>query len=398
MTRPTDGLEELSRPVVAFLLGDCKLPPHEALTGCLRELADEGLVRYETDAAGMPVISLGAHLPRSGRPLLTFEQVALARVRARAERLPRVPFSALVSDEGDDYKNWVKEQEEELGQEARRAGMAVKSSPRGRWQTVLSLALGAVVAVVAVHTVDWKTGDAIAGPVLTAALIALFVPAFLRRWRLTPDGAAAVAAWRRAGRGVPGAAAGRSGWGLGSDTGRTVWQLDGPQAAPLPKGHAWSSFGGQWHTVKLGDVVSRPYWSTTTGLGFVLMLTLMGSFPAVMIGVFGLGLNAQGKLLAITPAALGALTIVVFWLPSFSHRMTLPDAVTFPGEVIRLQFVDGGSDSPDDYLVWVDDGSPVSLKFDVAQIVYRRLSVGDPVQVSWSPRRRSLNDITPAGR
>ncbi len=128
------------------------------------------------------------------------------------------------------------------------------------------------------------------------------------------------------------------------------------------------------------------------------MLTLMGSFPAVMIGVFGLGLNAQGKLLAITPAALGALIIVVFWLPSFSHRMTLPDAVTFPGEVIRLQFVDGGSDSPDDYLVWVDDGSPVSLKFDVAQIVYRRLSVGDPVQVSWSPRRRSLTDITPAGR
>ncbi len=214
MTRPTDGLEELSRPVVAFLLGDCKLPPHEALTGCLRELADEGLVRYETDAAGMPVISLGAQVPRSGLPLLTFEQVALARVRARAERLPRVPFSALVSDEGDDYKNWVKEQEEELGQEARRAGMAVKSSPRGSWQAVLSLALGAVVAVVAVHTVDWKTGDAIAGPALTAALIALFVPAFLRRWRLTPDGAAAVAAWRRAGRGVPGClAAGRSGMG-----------------------------------------------------------------------------------------------------------------------------------------------------------------------------------------
>jgi hypothetical protein len=31
--------------------------------------------------------------------------------------------------------------------------------------------------------------------------------------------------------------------------------------------------------------------------------------------------------------------------------MTLPDTVTFPGEVIRLQFPDGGSDSPDQYLV-----------------------------------------------
>jgi hypothetical protein len=88
----------------------------------------------------------------------------------------------------------------------------------------------------------------------------------------------------------------------------------------------------------------------------------------------------------------------VFWLPSFTHRMTLPDTVIFPGEVIRLQYVDGGSDSPDDYLVWVDDGSPVSLKFDVAPAVYRRLSVGDPVRVTWSPRRRSLDDIDPAGR
>lgn len=396
MTRPGYGLEEVPRPVVAFLLGDCKLKPHEALTGCLRELADEGLVRYETDAAGMPVISLGAQAPRSGRPLLSFERVALARVRARAARLPRVPFSALVSDEGDDYKNWVKEQEEELGQEARRAGMAVKSSPRGSWRVVLSLVALAVGTVVTVHTVDWKAGDTIAGPVLAAAFIALFVPLCLRRWRLTPEGGEAVASWRRAGRGVPGVPS--MARGLGADTGRTVWALDGPAAAPLPKGHAWSSFGGQWHTVKLGNVVSRPYWSTITGLGSVLMLTFIGSFPAVLIGVLGLGFSAQGKLLAITPAALGALVIVAFWLPSFSGRMTLPDTVTFPGEVIRLEYVDGGSDDPDDYLVWVDDGSPVSLKFDVAQIIYRRLSVGDPVQVSWSPRRRSLNDITPAGR
>ena len=263
----------MPRPVVAFLLGGCKLKPHEALTGCLRELADEGVVRYETDAAGMPVISLGAQAPRSGRPLLPFEEVALARVRARAARLPRVPFSALVSDDGDDYKNWVREQEEEIGQEARRAGMAVKSSPRGSWQAVLSLALGAVVAVVAVHTVDWKAGDTIAGPVLTAAFIALFIPLCLRRWRLTPEGAEAVTAWLRAGRGVPGMP-GLPGMarGLGTDTGRTVWQLDGPAAAPLPKGHAWSSFGGQWHTVRLGQVVSSPYWSTLPGLGFVLML------------------------------------------------------------------------------------------------------------------------------
>lgn len=49
-------------------------------------------------------------------------------------------------------------------------------------------------------------------------------------------------------------------------------------ALPLPKGHAWSSFGGQWHAVKLGDAVS-PYWSTGASLGVAAICTVMASFP-----------------------------------------------------------------------------------------------------------------------
>jgi hypothetical protein len=235
-------------------------------------------------------------------------------------------------------------------------------------------------------------GDTIAGPVLTAAFLALLVPLFMRRWRLTPEGAEAVTAWRRAGRGVPGVAP-----GLGGDTGRTVWPLDGPAAAPLPRGHAWSSFGGQWHTVRLGQAVSRPSWNTLSGLGFVLLWAVMGSFPAVAIGAFAFGFDLEGKLIAIIPAALAAVVIATLWMPAYASRTALADTGSFPGEVIRLEFVDGG-DSADDYLVWVDDGSPTSLKYDVAPAIYRRLSVGDPVQVSWSPRRRTLNDITLASR
>jgi hypothetical protein len=82
--------------------------------------------------------------------------------------------------------------------------------------------------------------------VLSFAFLVLLVPLFLRRWRLTSDGAAAVGSWRRAGRGVPGAAG-----GLAADNDRTVWALDGPGGAPLPKGQAWSSLGGRWQTVQL---------------------------------------------------------------------------------------------------------------------------------------------------
>jgi len=119
MQMPPHGLEELPRPVVTFLLSQCRRNPRDALIECLRELAEDGVVRYETDAAGLPAFSLLAQAPRSGRPLLPFEEVALARVRKRAGRLGRVPFSALITDEGDDYESWAKQQQEELGQAAR---------------------------------------------------------------------------------------------------------------------------------------------------------------------------------------------------------------------------------------------------------------------------------------
>lgn len=390
------ALEEVPRPVLAFLLDGCRLKPHEALAECLRELAEEGLIRYETDAGGIPVIGLGADSPRSGRPLLRFEQVALARVRARAGRVSRVPLSALASDDGDAYQDWARQQEEELGEEARRAGLAVKSAPRGSWRAVLSLDAVAVGAVAAVHAIDYKAGDHIAGPVLLAAAAALLVPLFLRRWRLTPEGARSVSSWRRAGRGVS-----RPAQGLKDDGGPTAgrgWTsaLDGPGGAPLPRGHAWSALGGQWHTVRLGPGLRRPYWSSRPGLGMVLIWTLMGSFYSVLIGLFGFGFDFNGALIAFAPATLAAAGIACLWVPAYTGRMALPDAVAFTGEVVKLSYVEGGDDSPDRHLAWLDDGSPVSMQFDVGPGPYQRLSVGDLVLVNWSPRRRCLNGIEPA--
>jgi hypothetical protein len=40
--------------------------------------------------------------------------------------------------------------------------------------------------------------------------------------------------------------------------------------------------------------------------------------------------------------------------------------------------------------------SGATMKFDLAPAMYQRLSVGDLVEVNWSPRRCCLNDITPA--
>jgi hypothetical protein len=388
---PRYGLEELPRPVVTFLLNECRQEPRDALIECLRELADDGVVRYETDAAGLPVFSLLAQAPRSGRPLLPFEEVALARVRKRAGRLGRVPFSALITDEGDDYENWAKQQQEELGQAARQAGLAVKSAPRGSWRATFALIVVALGTVAYIHAVDWKLGDKIFAPVLIAAFLALLVPLCLRRWRLTPAGAAAIDSLRNYGLGPAGLAP-----ALHPDSGRTVWALDGTGAAPLPKGRAWSSLGGQWHTVQLGEALTPAFWSTKSGLYFVLTLTFIGSFISLIIGGLAYGLDPVGKLIAIAPSALAAFVITTCWMPAYNSRMRLPDAVAFAGEVVKLRYVDGGSDSPDEHLAWVDDGSPVTMKFDVGSALYRRLSVGCLVEVNWSPRRRCLNNVTTA--
>jgi hypothetical protein len=382
-------LEELPSPVVAFLVSRCRLSLRQALVACLRELDKEGLVRFEAISGGIPVAGLGEDAPRSGRALLPFEEVALARVRTRAGSQVQVPLSALLSDDGDDYKHWAKQQIDEIGQEARRAGLAQKSFPRYAWRVVFALVAVAIGAAIAVRVSDPKAAGHVAGAVAAGCLALLCVPLFFRRWRLTPPGAAAVDSWQRDG-GVPGAAQ-----GLGPVGARTFAGLNAPGGAPLPAGHAWSSLGGQWRTVRLGLELQPPRWSGLPGLRRVLFWTVAGSFVAVIAGGAA-GFDLNGKLIALAPAAVGVFVIVAFWLPAFSMRMRLPDNVTFIGEVVRQWHVDGGEYSPDHDWVCVDDGSPTATKFDVGPAAYSQLKVGGLVEVTWSPRRRCLLHIEPA--
>jgi hypothetical protein len=90
---PQYGLEEVPRPVLGFLLDGCKQKPREALIECLRELADEGLVRYETDATGMPVIRRGLAALRAPAAALR-AGCARAGADARWQAGPRSVFRA----------------------------------------------------------------------------------------------------------------------------------------------------------------------------------------------------------------------------------------------------------------------------------------------------------------
>jgi hypothetical protein len=379
-------LEELPRPVVTFVTGGCKISLRQALVSCLRELEKEGIVRFEPDAGGIPVISVRASEPRSGRSLLPFEKVTLERVSSRSGGQANIPLSALLSNDGDDYSTWKKSQVNEIAQEARRAGLARKRLPEHTWWGILALIAVAIAAIV-IHQVHPK-GTAVTGGIAFYTSLALLIATIrLYRWRLTPEGVAAVDSWRRDGGGVPGAA-----HGAGATGEKTIWGLTAPGGAPLPPGHAWSSLGGQWHTVRLGHALKRPYWSGLRGLRLILGWTAVGSFFTVIAGLTQ-DMNANGKLLAIAPAAVGALVILALWLPAFAMRMNLPDSVTFTGQVVKRWFVDGGEYSPDHDWICIDDGSGTAMKFDIPPDRYFGYSAGDTVRVTWSPRRRCLLDI-----
>jgi hypothetical protein len=118
----------------------------------------------------------------------------------------------------------------------------------------------------------------------------------------------------------------------------------------------------------------------------------MASFCSVMFGFVADGFDAKGKLIAVIPAATAAVVVMTCWLPAYSRRMMLPDAVTFTGEVVKRQFVDG-VDDPDRYIVWIDDGSPTTMLFDLQPGGHQRVTAGELVQVTWSPRQRTLHDI-----
>jgi hypothetical protein len=178
------------------LLGGCKLSP-DVFAVVLRELASEDMVRFGMDASGTQVIGPGAPSPRSGRSLLPFEHAVLGRLSARVRGRAGIPLWVLLGDNGDGYDRWQRMQAAQLGREAQRAGLAVRSAGKGVWQTALALAVLAACAAIVVYQVAPKAGLDATAAAIVVGFLAVVVPLSMRRWRLTPTGAATVAEWRR---------------------------------------------------------------------------------------------------------------------------------------------------------------------------------------------------------
>ena len=391
------GPGEPSPAVAAFLLNDCKYS-QRVFSRCLRDLADAGAVRFETDPSG--AVTVGAAGPASGLALRDYERVALRRVLERAGLGTGVPLSALVSDDGASSDHFRTGFTDKLGAEAGAAGLARRSSGRGTWPAVLALLAGWVCAAIVMAGISQQAALLIFSAGSVTSLMSLLVALARRRWRPTPEGVAAANRWRQHQAIAEPAGPQRHRGGAAQPATSATLAMSGSENAPLPRGQVWSSFGGQWHVVKAGPVYRQDRWPTLATLGSLIFLTVLGTAFFVFFGVIVLAVMASPesqfhvsatavKLLMCVPAVLGLIVITACWQPAYRRQIALPTSQAFAGEVVKRWYVeeDGG------YLS-IDDGSgPTAVTFSVEGNMYWNIGLGDRVQVTVNPRRGLLKNI-----
>jgi hypothetical protein len=391
------GPGEPSPAVAAFLLNDCKYS-QRVFSRCLRDLADAGAVRFETDPGG--VVTVSAVGPASGFALRDYERVALRRVQERAGLGTGVPVSALVSDDGASSDRFEKQFTDKLGEQAGAAGLARRSSGRGTWPAVLALLAGWVCAAIVVARSNQQAAVVIFSAGSVTSLMSLLVALARRRWRPTPDGVAAANRWRRLQAVAEPAGPQHHRGGAAQPATSATLAMSSGANAPLPRGQVWSSFGGQWHVVKAGPVYQPDKWPTLATLRSLIFLTVLGTVFFAFFGVIVLAATASPEsqfhvsaavvvLVMCAPAVAGLIVITACWQPAYRRQMTLPTSHAFAGEVVKRWHVHEEGD-----YVSIDNGSgPTAVTFDISGNMYWNIGLGDKVQVTVNPRLGVLKSI-----
>jgi len=311
-----------------------------------------------------------------------------------------VPLSALVSDDGASSDQFRKRFTDELGAQAGAAGLARRSSGTGTWPAVLALLASWVCAAIVVARTDQQAALLIFSAGSVTSVTSLLVPLARRRWRPTPEGAAAANRRRQHQAITEPAGPQCHGAGAAQPATPATLAISSGENAPLPRGQVWSSFGGQWHVVKAGPVYQPDKWPTRGTLHSLTALTVLGTVFFVFFGIIILAVAASPasqfhmsaaaiSLLMCAPAVLGLIVITACWQPAYQRQMMLPTSQAFSGEVVKRW--DAGEDG---YYLSIDDGSgPTAVTFGIEGNMYRNIGLGDKVQVTVNPRYGLLTDI-----
>jgi len=367
--------------LVAFVLSSGRRP-EEVLTRCLLSLANDGWLRIDAQDSGTPTVRIRRLPEPSSIP--EFERVALERVVRMTGSLAEVPLSALTDIAGEDAARWRQRFRRAVSTEALGAGLVT----RGVRDTVaLGIALGVgVVGGIALAVSGAQSPSAALKIGFAAFIVTTIVIKILGRARLTPYGRTVDEWWRRNGGGVGGAVlADRLPPGAAPPRQTTAEALvEG--SAPLPPDQVWSSYGGRWHTVKIGSF-DGPSRGRPKG---AVNLVAAGVFPFIPLLVMGRTIGGEtGRLLPYAPLALAGALLLFRWLPAYLRRLRVPAHQQVTGQVVkRWTFQDDDEEKTKTrFCCCIDDGtSAEGWAFLISKAQYKQTHTGDIVSVSFNPR------------
>ena len=374
--------------LVAFVMTSGRRP-EEFLTRCLLSLADQGRLRIDAGDSGTPTVRIKRLPPPSSIP--EYEKLALDRVVQMTGSLKQVPLTALTDIAGDDDAQWRKRFHRAVGAEAISTGLVTRGV---RDAVALGIGLGVAVvggiALVASGKVPFGSALSIG---FAALIVTTIIVKIIGRSRLTPFGRTVNDWWRRNGRGIGGAAvADRLPPGAARPPHTAEALAEG--LTPLPPDQVWSSYGGRWHTVKIGS-----YEGPSRGRPKTAVTALVaGAFPIIPLALMGDSIGGEtGRLLRYVAPAIAGVYLLLRWLPAYLRRLRVPAHQQLTGQVVRrwtYQEEEADDKTKTRFCCCIDDGkSAEGWAFQISKAQYKAIQTGDIVSVTFNPRWHKVRQL-----
>jgi hypothetical protein len=346
---PTLDLGPEPPAIANFLVHDFRVTK-DAVPATLLDLAARRLVEIEEREPGAYVCRLEK---AAGGELTSYDRRVMELLRSRASG-DVVPAGALTTGPEEESKRWWKGFQKEVVADAQRRGLCVDILDKRTflWLSGAAVAPAAVLGILA-------GGRAGFGYWVVAFFFLGWVMG-LHTQRETPDGLAAASRWL----GVRAKLAEDESFRTQAPIAVALWERHLAYGAAfgvattavraLPMGtesahHAWSSYGGQWRSVR----IRYPYL-LPLGWGLHPLVIVLRAGIALAVAVVLLLLAP--KELALLPAAVAVVAgLVVVWA-----LVDLGSTREVTGQILRLRAY--GDDDDKRHYVAVDDGTATTIR------------------------------------
>ena len=378
-------------PAIANLLVHDFRVTRDAVPATLLDLAARRLVEIEERGPGSYVCRLEK---RSDGELTSYERRVMELLRSRASG-DIVPTEALTTGPKAESSRWWKGFQKEVVADAQRRGLCLDILDGRTFRRLTFAALGPAVVL-------GLLAGTTAG--LVYWVVAFFLLGAVMTWhtqRDTPAGLAAASRWL----GVRAKLADDEAFRTQAPIAVTLWErhlaygaafgLATAAVRAIPMGaesdhRAWSSYGGQWHAVRIRYPHLLP-----PGWGIHPLIVLLRAVLALAAAVFGLWLaqdvgNAGLLFVAVLVGVAAVAGLAALWA-----LVDLGSTREVTGQILRLRT--HGDDDDKRYYVAVDDGASATIRaWRVKPELYSPLRQYEVVTGTITRNLRYVRSIRPA--